>query len=186
MQYQASVGPLGGVPGYAPGNTTGDFLPVVWRIGPDVDVHSVDSYNGVPSQGEVSIRWTAPVAGTINLSGYMYYGQGNLDRSNDFLLNLGASTLAAGTISYLPGFYDAPPKYNYSFNGLTVTAGEVLSLTIFKTPGYLPGNEPGTITAMDWTISETPAVPETPEPATGVLMAAGIVGMAWLRRRRHA
>jgi hypothetical protein len=185
MTFQTSLGPLGGVPGYAPGDVAGDFLPVVWKLGPDVDVHSVDIYNGSPALGDVSVRWTAQESGTIDLTGYMYYGQGTMNRSNDFLLSLGSDTLASGSVHYEG--YALPPKYTYSFNGLKVTAGEVLSLTLWHTLGYTPGFEPGTITAMDWTITETPDVPgNVPEPATGILVMAGVAGTAWLRQRRHA
>jgi hypothetical protein len=146
--------------------------------GSDIIVHSVDSGNGNPSAGEATVYWTAPVAGTINISGYLYDTQANaVTRSNDFSLSLGGTLLQSGTL----GVVTSPVTLtSLSFTDLSVTAGEVLALVIFRSAGQQAGTETG----FDLTVVET----ATPLPAALPLFATGLGGLGLLgwRKKRKA
>jgi len=153
MPYQASVTALGGAGGYAPSPSNGYYLPLMWKSAGTLYAHSYDQFNGNAASGEASITWTSPVNGSVDITGFMYYDHAGVSRSNDFLVNLGADTLASGTVSYLVA-YDEPHKLTFSFTGLPVTVGEVFSVELHRTTGY----DAGATTAMNWTIT---AVPES-------------------------
>lgn len=177
LPYQPSVDSLGGNPGFAPSPHYGGFLPLFWQTagpGSDIFIHSVDSANGNPAYGEAILTWTAPAAGTIDLTGYLYYGQYGLDRSNDYTLALGADTLATGTLSYVNA-YGPANEVPLSFTDLAVTKGEVLSLTLVRSEGQTYGTETG----LDLKVVET----SVPEPGGWALMLVG-VGLAGAALRR--
>ncbi|HLH98023.1 MAG TPA: hypothetical protein VKW08_23195 [Xanthobacteraceae bacterium] len=176
LLYQSDLVPFGD-PGFAPGPNFGNFLPAFWQpvAGGDISIHSVDGHNGNPSLGNATLTWNAPADGRINISGYLYYDQIAVERSNDFILSLGGTTLTSGTISYLD-----QSKTLLSFNGLSVTSGEVLSLTLERSPGQ----DNGSITNLDLTVNET----VTPLPAAFPLFATGlgVIGLVGWNRKRKA
>jgi hypothetical protein len=185
LPYQPSVVPLGGNPGFAPCPNYGCFLPLFWQNGgpgSDIFIHSVDAANGDPANGEAMLTWTAPATGTIDISGYLYYGQYGLQRSNDYFLDLGASSLATGTLSYLNASGPAN-EVHLSFTDLPVTVGEVLSLTLQRSSGEQYGTETG----LDLTVAESVQRSVVPEPATWVMMVVGLgaVGAAMRFRREE-
>jgi hypothetical protein len=184
LPYQTNN--IGGMwPGFAPNVVSGHFLPFFvkqdsWANG-DVVIHSWDPTNGQGQEGtqEAVLMWTAPSTGTIDVSGYLYYYHPpDYTRSNDFSLDLGLIHLASGTIAH-DSYYDKANEFTISYAGLAVTAGDVLALTIKRTPG----EEWGTFTALDLTIIETSAVPE---PSSLILLGAGLgaLGLAAWRGRK--
>lgn len=178
LPYWASMAPLSGSGGYAPTPNTGAFLPVFWQpggSGTDVAVHSYDGFNGAGASGEAVLSWTAPITGTIDVSGYFYYGQPSLQRSNDVTVTLGASTLLSTTVSFAQ-HQDYASRYSFALNDLAVTAGQTLSISFWRSAGYAPG----TVTMMDVTVMAEPV----PEPATYALMLGGLALVGWLGRRR--
>jgi len=176
LPYQSS--PIGGginTPGYAPSTSQGNFLPAFWQSagpGSDIIVHSVDSANGNPALGQATLTWTAPVAGTIDVSGYLYYAQTGLQRSNDYTLSLGGSPLQSGTLSYLNAAGPAN-EVPISFNDLAVTAGETLSLVLQRSAGQQFGTETG----LNLIVTETAAAPG-PVPGVGLAGLAGLMLLA--------
>lgn len=178
LPYQSSVVPLGGAPGYAPGPSWGNFLPLVWMDAGAIFVHSVDGANGNPGLGELVMTWTAPATGTVDITGYLYYGQPTLARSNDFSLQLGGKALASGVVSHLVAA-DEAHKLTFSFTGYGVTAGDVLSLTLQRSAGQTYG----TVAVMDWTVTET--TPPVPEAETYAMMLAGLGVLGAIARRRR-
>ena len=157
-------------PGYAPSINPGNFLPVFWQsagLGSDIFIHSVDGGNGNPALGEATLTWTAPVAGTIDVSGYLYYAQLGLQRGNSYVLSLGGSSLQSGTLTYLNASGPAN-EVPVSFNGLAVSSGENLSL-VLQSLGI--GDGGGTMTGLNLIVTETAAAP-------GPVPGAGLAGLA--------
>jgi hypothetical protein len=137
--------------------------------GTDIIVHSVDGANGNPGNGEATLVWTAPVAGTIDVSGYLYYAfSPSTIRSNDFTLSLNSSVLQTGTLG--PAQAGPSNEVTVSFTNLSVTAGEQLSLVFQRTPGVTFGSADG----FDLTVTETATTPG-PVPGVGIASLALLV-----------
>ncbi|NUM33178.1 MAG: PEP-CTERM sorting domain-containing protein [Candidatus Brocadiae bacterium] len=170
LPYQSSIAALGNAPGFAPSPSNGYFLPVFWKGNQVVYVHSRDDGNGQGAQGEAFLRWTAQKSGYIDLSGFIYYGQTGLSRSNDVILKLMTTTLLTDTVSYA-NHYNEATKLVLSFSNLYVNAGDILSLEIRKSAGYVPG----TIATLNMTITEV-----VPEPATWVALCLGLIALSAL------
>lgn len=180
LPYWDAMPPLGGVGGYAPSPDSGYFLPVFFQSGAsgsDIMVHSYDGFNGHAASGEAVLRWTSPISGTLDLGGYFYYGQPTLARSNEVVVALAGSTLLSTTVSYAQ-HQDYANRYSFALSGLTVTAGDTLDISFVRSPGYAPG----TVTAMELTVSTHPV----PEPASYALLLGGLGLLGWLRGRRSA
>lgn len=166
--------------GYAPANATGHVIPAMFKAtasgqfpsspidysAGDIVVHSVDNGAGNPSAGEAVITWTSPADGQVTYSGAVWYAMSAYQRSNDFTFkNLSSNTtLAAGTVSFSNGFTRANPKAFSSSAPIAVKAGDVLALTISRTPGQ----QPGSLTGVRLTITEgTPVTAILPQLAFG-------------------
>src|SRR5262249_15268684 len=140
-----------------------------------VCAHSWDPYNGTAATGEAYLTWTAPAAEIIDISGFLYYDHPDQQRSNDFTLTLGNTLLAQGVVSY-QGYQDEAHEFTYSASGLTVAAGEVLSLELVRSNGQPYGSTD----AFNWTVT---VVPE-PGTASATLVATGMLGLLCGVRRR--
>jgi len=178
LPYWDAMPPLSGSGGFAPSPDFGYFLPVFWQSGgsgTEILVHSYDGYNGNGASGEAILTWTSPATGTMDLSGYFYYGQPTLARSNDVAIALDGNTLLSTTVSSTQ-HQDSASRYSFSFDDLAVVAGETLKISFVRTAGHAPG----TVTVMDVTVTTQPV----PEPATWVLMLGGLGVAGWLGRRR--
>ena len=126
--------------------------------------------------GAAYVDWTAPVAGTVTISGDIWYADPQVQRSNNYILALGGTTLATGTVAYNGGSTSAAP---ITFNGggtLPVTAGEVVSLEVPQSGGQAFGSFDG----IDLSITETSS--STPEPGTSLLLGSAL-SLALLLRR---
>jgi hypothetical protein len=137
----------------------------------DILVHSTTPGDGAP----VFVDWTAPEAGTITYSGEVWYAHSPVDRSQDYILTLGGSDLATGTVTNGDGL-NAPSTFTSS-GPLTVTGGEALALEL--TPSA--GQEFGSLSGVDVTVDLTP---DAPEPGTVVLLAWGLLSMLLTVKRR--
>jgi hypothetical protein len=172
-------GPSAGITGaWAPSPFAGDFLPL-WAkatgnnsasgfLAGDIIVHSVDGFNGNPTLGEANIIWTAPMAGTIDISGSIWYAHFPLVRSNDFVLMLDATKLASGTVSATNGATRANPLA-FGVSGLGVNAGDVVELIVERSPGQAAGSFDG----VNLTVTETPGA-AVPEPGTAGLLTLAL------------
>ena len=160
---------------FAPSNVPGRFLPIFYRPGApgtDVFVHSYDGFNGGGFLGEATLTWTAAHSGEIDVSGYFYYGQLPFQRSDLVTLRLGSTVLGSSTISFLEHATPAT-RWDFVFDDLAVTAGDVLSVTFQRTPGFSSGSVVG---------GNVVVVSTVPEPATAGLLALGLVLLAARRR----
>jgi hypothetical protein len=178
LPYQPNEASLAGNPGFSPGNTYGVFLPLFWQDdgpGSDIYIHSVDPYNGQAATGDAVLTWTAPATGRIDISGYLYYAQTDLQRSNDYSLTLAGETLQSGTLSYLNA--NGPSnEVALSFGDLSVTMGESLDLTLAKSTGELAGTETG----LNLIVTES----GVPEPGIWALMLLGVAALGARLRGR--
>ncbi|MGC2421742.1 MAG: hypothetical protein WA405_08850 [Candidatus Acidiferrales bacterium] len=165
---------LSGYPGiktdWSLGNVLGNCLPafiVASGTGPgtppdflagDVLVHSQDDGNG-PGNGQASVTWTAPANGTIRVAGVIWYAQSAQKRSNKFTLTLGKSTLASGTVAFNSVIgHNRDNRLPFTSSGtLSVTAGDVVKLTIEKSPGQPYGS----IDGLDLGVTETTVASKT-------------------------
>ena len=103
----------------------------------DVWTHSVDGFNGNPGLGESMLRWTAPLTGTISITGDIWYLHGTCctDRSNDFFLYLNNTLLTSGTVSGSgANLHDRTNPIVFSFAGDLVKAGDTLTLVVERSP----------------------------------------------------
>jgi hypothetical protein len=155
LPYQTSIAALAGAGGYAPSPNYGSFLPCAWKGDGLVAEHSVDAANGYPAYGEMITTWTATNSGFVDISGFMFYAHPQVSRANDFRIELGGTLLATGTVSYTH-YYDQAHEFTFSTSHLAVKAGDVFSVTLSRSNGETLG----TVTAMNWTITETMVVPE--------------------------
>ena len=148
----------------------------------DIYTHSWDQYNGPnPSLGESTLKWTAPAAGTIDISGDLWYLQAGTTRSNDFFLYLNGTLLTSGTIAY-NGPYFRPTPFTFSFTGDHVNAGDMLSLVVRQSPNQNPayGSEDG----VNLTVVESPSASTVPEPGSLLLFGTGLMGVLGGLRRK--
>ncbi|WP_408998115.1 hypothetical protein ACJ77P_09750 [Syntrophus buswellii] len=186
LQHQVGTGsPMtAGMDFFAMGNSWGNFLPAWWQ-GTDNNIytHSWDSSNG-GTYGESILTWTAPEAGTISLSGCIWYDHAGVSRSNDFSLYLGSTLLATGTISHASHngeanaltFLDALVA-GQALNDLAVDKDDVVSLYVVESRGQ----NWGSVAGVELTITETAA--PVPLPGALLLFGHGLAGLAILKRK---
>lgn len=178
---------------FAPGNAPGNFLPA-WFQDTTISAivtHSVDSSNGNPSLGLDTLTWTSPVAGTISVSGKLWYNFATTTtRANDYYFYLGTNPtpIAQGVVGFNNWNSQADAldlSTVAALQNLSVSAGEVLSL-VFQAiydPTYNPDTF-GSEDAMTLTITETPKV--VPLPGAVWLLGSGLMGLSavgWRRKK---
>ena len=154
---------------YADGHHADDFTPTVW-----LNDLGHEAYGVLPGQISLHpgwddsfsvVRWTSPIAGTIDVSGF--FGAGD---SGNMSYYIAANDVT--TSSWLSD--SATERFQFS---LSVNAGDTLDF-IVGVPvngGYAFGNTPLGVTI------ETSGT--APEPSTWALMVAGFAGLGLLRYR---
>jgi len=191
LPFQGSLGTgscFSGAPGvtagYAPGIDVGGCLPAMFKATGnasnvldyqtgDIVVHSQDNTNG-PGEGQATIVWTAPVSGTFTFTGAVWYAHSGVTRSNDFALDLGATTLASGTVTN--GINRSTPDAFASSGSIVVLAGQQVDLIIQRSAGQTLGSFAG----VQLDITET----SLPEPSTALLSLTFLAAAGIWRKRR--
>jgi len=154
-----------------------------WEPG-DIWTHSVDGYNGSPSLGESTLKWIAPVTGTISLNGDIWYLHGPCctDRSNDFFLYLNGTLLATGTVSGSgTNEHTLSNPIDFSSAGDFVNAGDTLTLVVQRSANE--DTNAGSEDGVNLTITET-SPSQVPEPSNLLLLGTGLIGTLSLVRRK--
>jgi hypothetical protein len=187
----------GGSPGCSPAMflTTGAYSPSGiqnWAAG-DVMIQTYDPTNG-GSSGPANILWTAPVSGTVTISGSLWYALNGLsvNRTDAFSLTLASSLADAGILnSGVVGYntttgssFASPLTYSDS-TPLQVNAGDTIDLSVVFCQSSIAGCPTATsiaaLVGVTLDIQETSSA--TPEPSTGLLALAGIAATALLGKR---
>jgi hypothetical protein len=184
--------PLGG-PAWAPSNNGGNFLPAWfqavqnsfnWQVG-DIVVHSTDQANGV-GQGVANILWTAPVNGTINITGDTWLAR-SIGRGNDWAIYFNGNLLSSGVTFDGNGFTRANPFVFSNGSGgalalqnLTVNPGDTVQLVISQDPNSAFGDFNG----VNLQITETSQTVATPESSSLILLGSGLLGLCGAVRRK--
>jgi len=166
-----------------------DYLPLWGQVTPgdangvdyvagNIVVHSVDSANGTPANGEATLLWVSPFTGLLDITGDIWFAHSQFPtRSNDYTLMLGSTVLTTGSVNQGDSSLGAPIQWN--FLSVPVTTGEVLSLVIQRSSGQTLGSFDG----VNLTLSIN-----LPEPSPAWLLAAGMAlfGLYGFYRRRSA
>lgn len=144
----------------------------------DIWTHSAN-----PGSAVDTLRWIAPAAGTISISGDIWFLQWNLDRSNDWSLYLDGTLLDSGTVAYSgPDSHLRANPDTFDISGLSVAAGDTISLYIEPS-----ASQPwGTMSGVNLAIVDSSGapVPEGGAPMGYALLGfAAIVGALVLRAR---
>jgi hypothetical protein len=144
----------------------------------DVLLHSTDSTNGATT-GVANVIWTAPEAGTADLSGTIWMAR-DIERSNDWTLLLEGADLTSGSVSSGDAFDRANPMDFALGSGgasalsdIVVSAGDVIELLV--THDSTQGDFAGVAFAVAFT--------EVPEPAQALLLAVGALVLLGAGRR---
>ena len=156
----------------ASGSATGAYTDADFLSG-DVILHSANPGSGEP----LFINWTAPSAGTIDVSGLTWFAHSPVIRSNDVLVTLGGTTLLTGVVSS-SSYAGRSNALSYSFSGQAVSAGTVLSVRYTPTANQTFGSIAGLSQTVTFTASPVP------EASTWALMVAGLGLLTALTRRR--
>jgi len=148
------------------GNIGGDGTPMVWKNNDPNGAYGVAQgqlslHPGRSEQASI-VRWTAPedFSGTVEVAGQFYAGDGG---SMKVAVVLDGNWTSLSWSATNAGQFDLTTS---------VSAGETIDFAVYG--GYNYGNTP-----LDATITVVP------EPGTLTLLAAGMVGLAALLRRKR-
>lgn len=141
----------------------------------DIAVHPT-SHASSTSQDPANVIWSSPIDGTITISGNIWWGGWETNRSTDWKLYLNDVLLDSGTVDG----YDAYDRNNpmlISGGGIfNVDAGDIVTLELKEIDPYTFS----WFTGVNLTIDAEPV----PEPTTILLLGTGIAGLAGTRLRR--
>ena len=148
-----------------------------WQDG-DVAMHALS----IPYGGDTSflnVTWTSPADGIIDITGRAWDAKIYSDRVVAWLLIVGGQTIAQCSSAY--GLYRTDPGAQFESNligdsqltGIPVVQGQIVEFRVVAQTYY--GQYVG--------VQEDITLTVVPEPGTGCLLLAGLIGV-WLRSRR--
>ncbi len=128
--------------GWAAANCNFGHIPVAFRLSSianfpldigqgEVGVHSWDGFNGPPGYSPVSITWTSPIAGVIDVDGSAWLAR-TIGRSVAFLLTVNGSPAASASLVSGGPFTRATP-YSFASSGVSVVPGSQVRMQFVTT-----------------------------------------------------
>lgn len=176
--FAAGGSPSGSIPVFMKITMPFDDMPVG-----RVDVHNNDGANSPPglANAPIDVSWTAPTAGTIQISGGMWQASRFLGRTQDWALKLNGFIVSDGVLTSSSMFTSATPlNFDSGSGGLPalsqlVAMGDVLSLEYSRHVGESLGTHMGVDFAVQFTA--------VPEPSS-MLLVSVVAGMGIVRRIR--
>jgi len=141
----------------------------------DIAVHPT-SHTGSTSQDPANVIWTSPIDGTIAISGNIWWGGWEVDRSTHWELYLNDDLLNSGTVGGYDIYDRSNPMLINDSGILNVNSGDIVTLELTE----INPNTWSWFTGVNLTIDAQPV----PVPATIFLFGTGIAGLAGIRARR--
>ena len=155
--------------------TSVNGLPQMDYVLGDVITGPWDANVGQPGRGPASVvRWTSPVDGTIDVSGFTWNAHLGGGQMIDWSLSVDGSVLQSGTLA-TNGTSSRSATTPFAQSGVAVQTGDVLAFS------FQPNNFFANWAGLSLTI-ETHEGAAMIEPASATLFAVGLAGL--LARRR--
>jgi hypothetical protein len=154
-------------------NTTGSPIAYNGTVTLPAGVFDLDP----ESTGSVMVEWTAPSAGTYSISGF-FSGLDDVGNTHPAEIILNPDLLSSTTPFSATGGIVTGDMYSFSLSE-TLSAGEVVDFEVDT--GSTDGEYLGT--SFDATISN---ISSTPEPSSFLLLGTGMLGVAFLMRKKLA
>ncbi|MES2195761.1 MAG: PEPxxWA-CTERM sorting domain-containing protein [Pseudomonadota bacterium] len=156
------------VNGSAAGGTNSDFL-----VG-DIVIHSVNDGS------TLSIRWTAPSSGQIDVDALVWYAHSSVARSNTVSLLLDGVSLSGPATVSNTSYKNRDEGVAFGDNR-SVDAGDILELVFAKSAGQ----QFGSLNGLSFEVDFTPTIAAVPEPSSWAMMILGFAGVGFMAHRRR-
>lgn len=154
---------------------TPDVTAAIQYLAGDVISGPWDANVGAPGRGPSSVvRWTAPAATTIDITGFTWHAHVNAFEAQNWALSVDGVTQASGVVTDSLANGRSNPD-SFGLTGIAVDMGDVVAFSF--TPSVFYANWVG----LSLTITTDVAVAE---PATLAVLGAAILSLAAARRRR--
>lgn len=187
----ANWGGYGFGPGFAASSSFGPgFAPVIFQYNDSNPSAVAASMGDIVAHtqtkdvnfgaGNFSVEFTAPTAGTATITGDLWNAHVGFFRWQDWTVTVGGAQMASGLLKDWTVNGPADPE-TFDLSGVTLTAGEIVQLTIVYDPNAQQVN--GTLVGLDINVALTPTTvvpPTVPEPASWSLLLAGVAGLGVL------
>ncbi len=176
-------------PAYLPANTVGSFLPSWFRLAGtttgfdaavgDIIVHTNDGFNGNPSLGEANVLFAVPATGDYRVAGNLWNASTVLapsdfrPRPQDWRILVNGVVKDSGTLDAIAGHFSRSSPDTFDLGTLSLLAGDLIELEIFKNPAAQAGYFVGT----NMTINSVGGVSEVGEPISAALLVAGVTAV---------
>ena len=158
--------------------TSQNGLPQLDYLLGDVITGPWDGNVGQPGRGPASVvRWTSPIEGTIDVSGFTWNAHLSGGQAIDWSLSVDGNVFQSGTLAS-NGISSRSATTPFAQTGIAVQTGDVLAFS------FQPNNFFANWAGLSLTIETNPGESVVMEPASAGMLAIGVIGL--LARRRRA